>query len=164
MAAQPPTTAPRGAAPAVARGQVLLAVFAGGALGTAVRAALARGLPHDAGAWPWATFVVNLVGAFLLGWWATRLLRSPAADPRARPFLATGVCGGLTTFSTLQVELLTFLRDGDAGLAAGYAAASVVLGLAAVLAGRGAARRWAPLRRPGADGRRERPRTADRRR
>jgi CrcB protein len=132
--ADPPTVAAH-------RGQTLLAVFAGGALGTLARAALTRGLPHDPGAWPWSTFAVNLLGAFLLGWWATRLLRSPGADPRARPFLATGVCGGLTTFSTLQLELVDLLRDGAPGLAVAYATASVVLGLAAVLAGRTAARR-----------------------
>lgn len=124
--------------------RTLLAVFAGGALGTLARAALTRGLPHDPGAWPWATFAVNLVGAFLLGWWATRLLRAPGADPRLRPFLATGVCGGLTTFSTLQLELVTLVRDGDAGLALAYATASIVLGLVAVLGGGAAARRVPP--------------------
>jgi CrcB protein len=135
--------APARTAAIASRGQTLLAVFAGGALGTLARAALAHGLPHDPGAWPWATFAVNLLGAFLLGWWATRLLRAPDADPRARPFLATGVCGGLTTFSTLQLELVTLLRDGDLGLAVAYATASIVLGLGAVLAGRTAARRGA---------------------
>jgi CrcB protein len=142
--ADPPPTAV-----AVTRGQTLLAVFAGGALGTLARAALAHGVPHDPGAWPWATFVVNLLGAFLLGWWATRILRAPDADPRARPFLATGVCGGLTTFSTLQLELVALLRDGAPGLAVAYATASVVLGLAAVLAGRSAARRVAVAPRQG---------------
>jgi CrcB protein len=153
-AESPPGPAPAGAgiAELAGRGQTLLAVFAGGALGTLTRAVLAHGLPHDPGAWPWATFAVNLLGAFLLGWWATRLLRAPDADPRARPFLATGVCGGLTTFSTLQLELVTLLRDGDLGLAVAYATASIVLGLGAVLGGRAAARRVAPGSRSGDGG------------
>ena len=101
-------------------------------------------MPNDPGTWPCATLAVNLGGAFLLGWWDTRLLRSPGADPRLRPFLATGVCGGLTTFSTLQLELVALLREGDHGLAVAYATASIVLGLAAVLGGQAAARRVRP--------------------
>jgi CrcB protein len=136
----PPTPTP--AAPGVARASVVLAVFLGGALGTLGRAGLAEALPHDDGsAWPWATFAVNLLGALLLGWWSTRLAGAPHADPRARPFLATGVCGGLTTFSTLQVELVGMGRADAWGTAAGYAVASIVLGLLAVVAGRAAARR-----------------------
>ncbi len=128
--------------PAPARAQVVAAVFLGGALGTLGRAVLAEALPHDDPAsWPWSTFAVNLVGALLLGWWSTRLARDPDADPRARPFLATGVCGGLTTFSTLGVELVGMGRADAWGTAAAYATASIVLGLLAVVAGRAAARR-----------------------
>lgn len=138
MAADAP---PAPAAPAP-RAQVLATVFLGGMLGTLVRAGLAEAVPHDdPSSWPWATFAVNLAGAFLLGWWATRLLATPGADPRARPFLATGLCGGLTTFSTLQLELVDLVRADAWGTVAAYATASVVLGLAAVLAGRAAARR-----------------------
>jgi CrcB protein len=117
-----------------------VAVFLGGLLGTLGRAGLAEAVPHDdPAAWPWATFAVNLAGAFLLGWWATRIARSPGADPRLRPFLATGLCGGLTTFSTLQLELVQMVRADAWATAAAYVVASVTLGLAAVLVGRGAA-------------------------
>lgn len=133
----------------MARAHVLAAVFVGGAAGTLLRAGLAEAVAHeDPAAWPWATFAVNLVGAFLLGWWATRLVR-PGADPRLRPLLATGLCGGLTTFSTLQVELVRMARADAWGVAAGYVAASVVLGLLAVVAGRrAAAARAASSERP----------------
>ena len=55
---------------------------------------------------------------------------------RARAFLGTGVCAALTTFATLQLELLGMLDAGRAGLAAGYAAASVAAGLVAVRVGK----------------------------
>lgn len=107
------------------------AIFVGGALGTLLRAGLLEGLGEGAPGWPWATFVVNLLGAFLLGWLVVRF--SPAF--RWRPLLTTGLCGGLTTFSTMQVELLTMLEAGHVGVAAGYAAASLFGGLLGVAAG-----------------------------
>lgn len=107
------------------------AVFLGGAIGTLLRAGLLEGLGEGAPGWPWATFIVNLLGAFLLGWLVVRF--SPAF--RWRPLLTTGFCGGLTTFSTMQVELLTMLEAGHVGIATGYAAASVVGGLLGVAAG-----------------------------
>lgn len=141
-----PPPAPARSAP---RAHVLAAVFLGGLLGTLARAGLAEAVPHhDPSSWPWATFAVNLVGAFLLGWWATTISRSPDLDPRLRPFLTTGICGGLTTFSTLQVELVQMVRADAWGIAAAYVVASVALGLAAVVAGRAAARRAAGSRIP----------------
>src|SRR5438876_816069 len=81
--------------------------------------------------WPWVTFGVNVAGAFVLGYFATRLQeRLPPARYR-RPLLATGFCGALTTFSTLQVELLKMLDHGHGGLALGYAAASLAAGFVA---------------------------------
>jgi len=109
----------------------LTAIFAGGMLGAVTRVALAEAFPHARDAWPWTTFAVNLAGALLLGWAVTRL---PAASYR-RPFLGIGVCGALTTFSTLQLELLRMLDAGDLPLALAYAAASLVGGLAAVRLG-----------------------------
>ena len=108
-----------------------VAVFAGGCLGALGRAGLVEALPVSAGGWPWATFAANLAGAFVLGWVAAALRRGPR-----RAFLATGVCGALTTFSGLQLELLELLDRGSAAVALGYAAASLALGLAAVLLGR----------------------------
>jgi len=109
----------------------LAAIFAGGMLGALARVALAEAFPHARDAWPWTTFAVNLLGALLLGWAVTRL---PPASYR-RPFLGIGVCGALTTFSTLQLELLRMLDAGSAPLALAYAAASLVGGLAAVRLG-----------------------------
>jgi CrcB protein len=110
----------------------LAAIFAGGFLGAVARASLGEALPYTAGAWPWATFTVNLLGAFALGWFTTRLQERLPLSSYRRPFLGTGLCGALTTFSTMQVELLDRLDAGDAGLALAYAAVSVVAGFVAV--------------------------------
>jgi CrcB protein len=108
------------------------AIFAGGFLGAVARAEVADALPHHGDRWPWATFLVNIAGAFLLGYFATRLQERLPLSAYKRPFLGTGLCGGLTTFSTMQLEVLRMLDDGDLALAAGYVLASVVVGFAAV--------------------------------
>jgi CrcB protein len=110
----------------------LAAIFAGGAIGAVARALVAEALPHDAGAWPWATFAVNLVGAFALGYFVTRLQERLPLSAYRRPFVGTGVCGALTTFSTMQLELLRMLDGRHAALALGYTAASLAGGFAAV--------------------------------
>ena len=110
----------------------LLAVFAGGAVGAVARALTGEALPHDPGTWPWATFTVNVAGAFLLGWLVTRLQERLPPSPYRRPLLGTGFCGALTTFSTFQVELLDMLDADRAGLAAAYAEASLAAGCVAV--------------------------------
>jgi fluoride exporter len=110
----------------------LAAIFAGGVAGALARAGLAEGLTARAGSWPWATFAVNLLGAFLLGYFATRLQERLPLSAYRRPLLGTGLCGALTTFSTVQVELLRMLDRDQIGLALGYAGASVAGGFAAV--------------------------------
>jgi fluoride exporter len=115
-----------------ADGRTIAAIFAGGALGTVARAALASAFPHAATAWPWPTFAVNIAAAFLLGYFVTRLQERLPLSSYRRPLLGTGVCGGLSTFSTMQVELLKMISAGDWGLAAWYAAASIAAGYAAL--------------------------------
>src|SRR6201995_5601300 len=101
----------------------LAAIYAGGVIGALGRVGLAEALPHGVGAWPWATFIVNMIGAALLGWFVTRLGERLPPPTYRRPFLATGVCGGLTTFSTLQLELFRMVDGGYLPLALAYAAA-----------------------------------------
>jgi fluoride exporter len=115
----------------------LTAVFAGGCAGAVLRYGLSEALPAAPGAWPWATLMANLAGAFAIGWAVVRL---PAASARAH-LLGPGLCGALTTFSTLQLELLRMLDRDELGLAAAYATVSIAAGLAAVLAGSATARR-----------------------
>jgi CrcB protein len=113
-----------------ADGRTVAAIFAGGALGTLARAALAQAFPHAATAWPWPTFAVNIVAAFLLGYFVTRLQERLPLSSYRRPLLGTGICGGLSTFSTMQVEIGKMISAGDWGLAAGYAGASIAAGYA----------------------------------
>jgi CrcB protein len=109
-----------------------VAVFVGGAVGTLARAGLAHAYPPPPGSWPWPTFAVNLIAAFLLGYFVTRLQERLPLSSYRRPLLGTGLCGGLSTFSTMQVELLRMIDRQHYGLALGYAAASIVAGYAAV--------------------------------
>ena len=114
------------------RFRLQLAVFAGGTVGALGRAGLDGLLPVDAGSWPWSTFTVNVAGTILLAYFATRLQERLPPSTFRRPLLGTGLCGALTTFSTLQVELVQLARDGDAALAGGYLAATLGAGLVAM--------------------------------
>jgi fluoride exporter len=113
--------------------RALAAIFAGGFLGAAARGLVAEALPQDPSEWPWAIFTVNLTGAFVLGFFATRLQERLPLSAYRRPFVGTGFCGALTTFSTMQVELLEMLDGDHVGLAVGYASASLAGGFLAVV-------------------------------
>jgi CrcB protein len=108
------------------------AIFAGGAIGTLARAALSDAFPRPPTAWPWPTFTVNIVAAFLLGYCVTRLQERLPLSSYRRPLLGTGLCGGLSTFSTMQVEIVKMISAHDWSLAAAYAAASIAAGYAAI--------------------------------
>lgn len=110
----------------------LAAIFAGGAIGALCRVALIQTGAGTAPGWPWVTFAVNLLGTFLLGYFATRLQERLPLSAYRRPLLGTGFCGALTTFSTMQVEFVTMLDAHRYGLAGAYAASSVVLGYSAM--------------------------------
>jgi fluoride exporter len=116
------------------------AIFLGGALGALLRAGLSEAFPATGAEWPWVTLVVNIAGAGLLGYWFTALPRSSYR----RPLLTTGFCGALTTFSTVQLELLEMVDGDKLGLASLYLAVSVAAGLAGVQAATMAARRREP--------------------
>ncbi len=110
----------------------LAAIFCGGLVGALARTGLAQAFPVDPGTWPWPTFAVNVVGAFMLGYFVTRLQERLPTSAYQRPFLGTGVCGALTTFSTMQVELLKMIEGDRWGLATAYAGATIVVSFLAL--------------------------------
>ncbi len=97
----------------------LLAVMAGGALGSGARWGVSLLLP-----WPWATLLVNVAGSASIGW-----LAALGLSGTARLFLVTGVLGGFTTFSAFSLET-ALLWERAPWQAAAYVAASLGLGLA----------------------------------
>jgi fluoride exporter len=105
------------------------AIMLGGAVGALARAGVAQALPHEAGKWPWATFLVNLAGTIVLAWMTTRLTEMVAPTRFWRFLLGTGFCGALTTFSTFQVETIRLARDSGTVLAGSYALASLAAGM-----------------------------------
>ncbi|HTO25101.1 MAG TPA: fluoride efflux transporter CrcB [Gaiellaceae bacterium] len=115
--------------PAESSSRLVVAVFVGGVAGALLRAGAERAFPAAAHGWPWTTFVVNIGGALALGVFATRLQERLPPSTLKRPLLGTGFCGALTTFSTLQVEVLQLARHGRPWVAAAYLGSSVVAGL-----------------------------------
>lgn len=112
----------------------LAAIYVGGVLGALARVGLAEAAPHGPGEWPWGTFTVNMAGALLLGYVFARLGDHPE-ESLAHPLLTSGVCGTLTTFSTLQLELFEMVDSGHIGLAATYVAVTLAVGFLCVRAG-----------------------------
>ena len=112
-------------------------VFAGGTLGVLARAGLDHAFPTRSG-FPATTFAINVVGALALAILIEALaLRGPDAGSRRafRLLLGTGLLGGFTTYSALAVQTDALLRSGQIATAAAYAVGTVVLGLAASIAG-----------------------------
>jgi len=111
--------------------RILLMVGAGGFIGSVCRYLLAQFVQGKfLSAFPFGTLVVNITGCFAIG------LIYAASDRGAinsdwRIFLATGICGGFTTFSAFSNETVALLRGGQALYAFFYVAASLVIGLAA---------------------------------
>jgi CrcB protein len=118
-----------------------LNVAAGGAVGSMLRYHVGRfvgGLAGPGNAFPWGTLAVNVIGSLLmgalLGWLARGTMAAPASES-ARLLIGVGLLGGFTTFSAFSSELVTMLHRGQAGMAASYAAISLIAGMAAMIAG-----------------------------
>lgn len=108
------------------------AIFVGGAIGSVARALVGTELVSTSDGWPWATFLVNVAAAFSLGYFSTRLLERLPSSNYQRPFVGTGICGGLSTFSTMQIESVRLVQAGEWWVALSYLLASLVAGLMAL--------------------------------
>jgi len=139
----PDAMGPTTLAPAVTIGLVAL----GGALGASARYELQQLIPAASDGFPWATFVINVSGALVLGallTWITGRWSGQWGAGLARPLLGTGFIGAYTTWSTYMVEVTVLAKDGSSGVALAYLVASLVTGLAAAAVGVAAAQAWAP--------------------
>jgi len=120
---------------ALRRRATLLAVIGvGGAIGAAARYGTALTIPTHVDAFPVATFLVNVVGAVILGAVAALPADWLSDHELTRPAIGTGFCGGLTTFSTMTLEIYQ-RSSAHSTLAAAYAVASLVAAPACAWAG-----------------------------
>jgi CrcB protein len=117
------------------RADVVAAVAAGGALGALVRWAVAEVLPRHDTDFPWATFVTNVAGCFLIGVLMVLVVERWPDRHLVRPFFGTGILAGFTTFSTYAGESRALLSSGHPVNAAAYLVGTLVVGLLAVVAG-----------------------------
>lgn len=113
----------------------ILLVGIGGMLGSILRFVTGSWfVQHIPPTWPWGTFIVNIAGCLLIGlvlgapW-------KPHTSEMWRLLLASGFCGGFTTFSAFSNEGFQMVKHEMYFLFAAYAVSSIVLGLLAVAAG-----------------------------
>ncbi len=119
---------------------LLAAIAVGGELGADARYALERLVSSAPGNWPWATWLINVVGSLLIGVLMGVLANMRRPHRLLRPFLGVGVLGGFTTFSTAMAELPQLLGAGQPGLAVLYLVGTAAAALAATAAGLGVVR------------------------
>lgn len=116
--------------------KMILIVFAGSGIGGVCRYLLHRYITnHFQTVFPWGTFAVNVIGCFIIGTLFTVGQRNNAFNEEWRLLLATGFCGGFTTFSAFSLENMNLIRTGEYLNFSFYAGGSVLLGFVAVFAG-----------------------------
>lgn len=113
-----------------------LIVFIGAGIGGALRHGVNVGAARVFGyGFPFGTLIVNVAGSFAMGLLAGYFAFRPGIDQHMRLFLTTGILGGFTTFSAFSLDTALLIERHSYGLAAGYAAGSVVAGIAALFLG-----------------------------
>ena len=109
----------------------------GGFIGTASRFLISRYLQFNyISVFPWGTFIINILGSFLIGLFFGIFEKGDFLTPESRLFLTVGFCGGFTTFSSLSNDAVLLLQGKEFLRFASYAGLSFFLGLAAVYLGR----------------------------
>ncbi len=120
-----------------------LFVGIGGGLGAMARYALSQAFSPLSSGFPAATLLINFIGALVIGLVTELSQRLIPLPPSLLLFLTTGLCGGFTTFSTFSLETINLFEKGRIAAGFSYAAASVLLCAAGVLAGKGLIRLFA---------------------
>ncbi len=116
--------------------QLWIAVGVGGALGALARHGVGLVALRALGPnFPWGTLTVNVAGGFAMGLFIAWAAAREPQSALLRSFIAAGLLGGFTTFSTFALDAVMLWRDRSAGAAALYVAASVALSIGALLAG-----------------------------
>jgi CrcB protein len=113
----------------------LLLVFLGGGIGSALRYLVSRSLNGAPPGFPYGTFIVNIIGSLIIGVILGFALKHHSPSSNTALFIATGICGGFTTFSAFSYENVMFLKAGDYQTFIIYTLGSILLGLAAVFTG-----------------------------
>jgi CrcB protein len=131
------------------RAALYIAVGLGSGLGAATRYLCSLGAIAVLGAgFPWGTLIVNVVGSFIIGFYAT--LSEPGGrlfpDPAMRHFVLTGFCGGFTTFSIFSLETLRLAQTKSLFFAGANILVSLILWLLAAWTGHAMAQRISRLR------------------
>lgn len=117
--------------------RTLLAILAGGGIGSVLRYVVTLGVTQRLGpGFPYATLLINVTGSLIIGVvFELSQTRAIGMSPLLRLFLMTGVLGGYTTFSTFSLDVALLAGERAVLLSIVYAAGSVILGLAAAVAG-----------------------------
>ena len=116
--------------------QALLAVAAGGAIGSVARYLVGIGSTKLFGlAFPWGTLIINIFGSFLIGVFAESFALKWNLPQSAQIFLTVGICGGFTTFSTFSLDAYVLIERGELWPATAYIAGSVALSILGLVAG-----------------------------
>ena len=110
-------------------------VFIGGGFGSVLRFIISKYLNSAESGIPYGTFVANILGSLLIGVILGLAVKNNALSHPQTLLLATGFCGGFTTFSTFAYENHVFLKTGDFTSFAIYTIASFVIGFLAVFLG-----------------------------
>ena len=113
----------------------LLFVFIGGGFGSVLRYIIGKWLNNTENGIPYGTFAANILGSLLIGIILGYAAKNDAISQNHTLLLATGFCGGFTTFSTFAYENHIFLKSGDFTSFAFYTIASFVVGFLAVFTG-----------------------------
>ncbi len=109
-----------------------LIVAVGGAIGAVCRFFIGK-LPIGSNdGFPIKTFIINVIGCFLIGLVAALALKQFSESPKLVMFLKVGICGGFTTFSSFALETGGLIEKGSCFTAAAYAVLSVTVGVAAL--------------------------------